>query len=525
MSCTRFLFAFALPALAVLVQSPAARAGDFLNMRLSFNITDENVLVKPGETVPSIPGPRIGTPIPRWGSLFFDNYDTRANAFENTSNMVLYKLVADGADDYEGAFVLRFNNLSDDLSAVRDGGSYLKYTHWFDPTRADKANLTFTAFPMAADMFRLGYSYKISWGGSPIFFKTNPDNPFASTGSSNSAPVPGFKMQLADDEGYVFLGAKTSMRLNESINEQQTIYGVLGGAGYDVTEMLRLETNGGFFHRGVNPIQSVLGRPMQTVGASAQAMVHDGAPVGRSVDFNLYKNDPSGALRVFQDEQYPGGVSWLLSAEGTYTSTVLQDARPDYTANIVRQPALAGDVNARLKIDHLRVHADLTYMDLAFMLINVPSFVPYQAISSSIETVTPQIFAAGGVDYFFTGPKLTVGVTGGIQTPATFKGHLPPSFTNALPAEAIPDSSVVVIRSEGVFDILPAGYKVVPIYATKLSAVLEVGGFRVLAETLCAYDNNVTRLTRVNNDPQQVSTRIFNKPWQLGFNVAFQARL
>ena len=51
-----------------------------MDTRLSFTLTNENVLVKPGETIPSVPGWRFGTPrqAPNsLGVLFFDNYDTR----------------------------------------------------------------------------------------------------------------------------------------------------------------------------------------------------------------------------------------------------------------------------------------------------------------------------------------------------------------------------------------------------------------------------------------------------------------
>ncbi len=35
---------------------------DFVDTRLNFTLTDENLLAKPGETQPSVPGVRIGSP-------------------------------------------------------------------------------------------------------------------------------------------------------------------------------------------------------------------------------------------------------------------------------------------------------------------------------------------------------------------------------------------------------------------------------------------------------------------------------
>ena len=52
--------------------------------------------------------------------------------------------------------------------------------------------LAFTAFPLSSDRMRLGFSYRISWGGSPIFFKFNPDLPIGSSAFvTNTNPAPG----------------------------------------------------------------------------------------------------------------------------------------------------------------------------------------------------------------------------------------------------------------------------------------------------------------------------------------------
>ena len=48
--------------LASLLAAHSAQAGDYVDTRLNFTLTDENLLVKPGETTPSVPGVRIGPP-------------------------------------------------------------------------------------------------------------------------------------------------------------------------------------------------------------------------------------------------------------------------------------------------------------------------------------------------------------------------------------------------------------------------------------------------------------------------------
>jgi hypothetical protein len=515
---SRFRAALLLTAL----YAPLAHAGDFLDVRLSFNATDENLLVKPGETTPSIPGFRFGAPISRWGLFFFDNYDTRYSGFESLTSLVLYKNAVFGQEEFEGAMVLRFAPTSDVLSGLYDGGSYVKWTHWFDPARESKANISFAAFPFSSDLFRLGYSYKISWGGSQIMFKPNPDNPLS---GANTNAVPGAKLQFSAEKAYAFVGAKTSLLLNQADNQQEPIYGLLAGGGYDVTSFLRLEANAGYFYRGVNPIQAVLGAPVVTLGASAQAVLHSGVPVGRSGDFAMWRNDPSGITRVFRPEEYPGGLSWLVSLEGTYTSTTLQDPDPTKSQSTTRQSAGAADLNARVKWNHWRVKADFVYQDLGYLLLNVPSFVPFQALSPNLSTTSPQFWAAAGADYYFENQRFTLGITGGVELPATFKGNLPPSFANDLPTDALPASTTVVVRQDGIYDVLPANTAALPIYAAKVTAQLNFLYFYVVLDGLVAYDNNVTHLARINNDPQQVATRVFNNPWQLGFNLAFQVRL
>src|SRR5689334_15892752 len=242
--------------LASLLVAHAAYAGDYVDTRLNFTLTDENVLVKPGETNPSVPGVRIGQPN-SLGILFFDNYDTRYTGYENLTHLVVYKAMGTARVTSEAALVLRLLQFTDvNLSSI-DDGSYIKLTYWFDKTHQRKTNISLTAFPLNADRMRLGYSYRISWGGSPIFFKFNPDLPTGSAAFvTNTQPAPGAKLQLSGERYYAYLGFKTSLLLNRNpeVNEQVAVYGVLGGAGVDIHNHVRLEANGGYFDRGTNPL-------------------------------------------------------------------------------------------------------------------------------------------------------------------------------------------------------------------------------------------------------------------------------
>src|SRR6185369_2858770 len=91
---------------AILLYGTVAHAGDFVDTRLNFTITDESILAKPNETVPSVPGLRIGMPT-SLGVLFFDNWDTRFSGYENLSHLTLYKNVERAHFQAEAALVLR----------------------------------------------------------------------------------------------------------------------------------------------------------------------------------------------------------------------------------------------------------------------------------------------------------------------------------------------------------------------------------------------------------------------------------
>src|SRR5262249_51959682 len=134
-----------------------ARAGDFVDTRLNFTLTDESMLVKPNQTVPSVPGLRFGMPN-SLGILFFDNWDTRYSGYENLSHLVLYKNVDRGPWQAEGALVLRFFEFTDVNLSTIDDGSYIKVTRWLDPEAKRYDNISLTVFPMNADRLRLGYS-------------------------------------------------------------------------------------------------------------------------------------------------------------------------------------------------------------------------------------------------------------------------------------------------------------------------------------------------------------------------------
>ncbi len=482
-----------------------AGGGDgFADVRLNFTFTNENVLAKPGETIPSVPGWRFGRPN-SLGTLFFDNYDTRFSGYETLSHAIMYRNYRKDHLEVEGAFVMRINELAERSIEFSDAGSYILVSWWKDPTRKDPTRYTLTTFPVSSDRMRLGYSYRLSWGGNEEYRRSKKS-------------VPGFKLQYDDGKAYAFVGAKSAVLLDSATSEEVAKMAFLGGAGVDVSPMLRLEVNGGFFNRGSNELEDVNTEDVQLYGVSVQAAAHDGMPVASSIDYKLYKYDPERIGRVFQKTKYPGGLSWLAMAEATYLAQTLKD--PEAAGSTTVQQGLAGDLNLRVMMDRIRVRLDIQYRDLAYVLHSSPSLPSYSDFPAAYE-ITPNFFAAAGVDQNFE-DRLTVGVVAGIEMPATLTSPvgIPGDTTSAS------GKSTAVIRNNGgqtLITVLPDGEKAAPMFAVKASGQLDFAQFfAALVDVYFTYDPNQTRFAR--SGPEDLFEFQFGEFNQLGVNLTLQAK-
>ena len=541
----RFLIAL------VLLSPLAASANDFVDTRINFTVTDENLLVKPGETNPNVPGLRIGQPN-QFGILFFDNYDTRYTGYENLTHAVLYKKMEKGRFLAEGALALRLMQFSDVNLSTLDDSSYVRVAIYFDKERKSNDNISLTAFPNSADRMRLGFSYRLSWGGSPIFFKFNPDLPASATPPVNSAPAPGARLQYTSDRFTIWGGFKTSVLLNKnpSVSDQAAIYAFMGGASVDAWVALnaerslnfRFEVNGGYFDRGNNPnfyptqftgpgsciVTSSCNFPdfpVWTAGGSGQISIWSGLPPSLSLDYLLYRNDPTSATRYFTKPVYKPGFNWLAQSEFTYTATSVQDF--DHQQSTTKQYAYAGDVNLRAQVGHARIKLDASMRSLEFMLINQPSLVPYTSLPQGAE-ITPDKFVSVGFDYNFESIGLTIGPTVGLDFPASITPPKPDPRLCGNTGGTLCTPATIVVRGEGDFSILPladaAGNRVsaLPVEAAKLLVREDfLDYFAAILDLYYSHDPNQTHLTKA---PDGTEVRDFNHPNVLGFNLTLQAR-
>jgi hypothetical protein len=478
-------------------------ASGFVDARLAFTLTNENVLAKPGETIPSVPGWRFGRPN-SLGTLFFDNYDTRFSGYETLSHAVLYRNYRKGNLEVEGALVFRINEITERQIDLSDAGSYILTSWWKDPKHEDPKRVSLTVFPVSADRFRLGYSYRLSWGGNDEYRRSR-------------RAIPGLKVQFDDANRYAFIGAKSTVVLNPATAEEESVFALLGGAGVDVTPKVRVEVNGGYFDRGNNELEDVNTETVQLFGGSAQVAVHDGMPVQSSIDYKLYKNDGERIGQLFKKQTYPGGLSWLAMSEVTLLAQTLKD--PEKSGSTTKQLGLAGDLNVRMVFNRFRVRFDGQYRDLAYILHSVPSLPTYSDFPKAYSK-DPNLFAAAGIDRNWD-DRLTLGVVLGVELPATLKTPA------GIPGDtAARGESTAVIRNNGqqtIITVLPAGKSAVPQVALKASGQLDFGDiYAALVDIYYSYDGNQTRLKR--NGPEGLFEYEFGEFNQLGFNITLQAK-
>ncbi|MCX5741230.1 MAG: hypothetical protein NT062_01885 [Proteobacteria bacterium] len=456
-----------------------------------------------------MPGWRFGQPN-SLGVMFFDNYDTRYSGFETMSHAVMYRNYSKGHLQAEGAFVLRINEVSEKQIDLADDGTYLTLSNWKDPTHKDPTRISLTAFPVSADRLRLGYSYRLSYGGNPEWGRTK-------------SATPGFKVQFDGGKFYAFAGAKSAVVLDRRTAEQKSALSFLAGGGLDISDMIRFEVNGGYFDRGYNELQDVNDQKVQLIGASAQLSVHKGMPLKSSVDFRLYKYNNEQVADLFKPESYPGGLAWLAQAEFTTLGQTLKDPDPTKTGSTKIQMGHAGDLNVRLKWERIRVRLDVSFRDLGFILHSQPSLPTYSDFPSDYKK-TPDLFAAIGADKNFN-DWLTLGVIVGVDKPATLttpKG-LPGATDTGM------GTSTAVIRNNNIdtlITILPTGKEAVPQVAVKGTAKVDFGRiYTALVEVYYSLDQNTTKYARENeNDPTSAFVYKFGEANQLGVNATLQAR-
>ena len=470
---------------------------DFMDTRITWVFGDDDFLADAGEKIPDSPLLSIGD---REGyELFMDNIDSRYSGRENLTHLVMYKKLPGFFPRVttEAALVLKFQFSETDVD-LTDDGTYLRL-HYRIGNKAPDDGLSITLFPFDTERFRLGYLWDISWGGGSLF--TNKRNGWA----------PGAKVGLKSGKFDFFVGFKTAKvsEMQEAGSEgqplsiQQTNYGILGGAGYDFINLIKLDFGAGFFEQGTFEFNGIQGKPVYSFGGSLRLAFHRGEEVGVSSDFALYRNDPYADQHIAETgEDKKGKIGFIISLEGTVLVQHLGD--PDNFASTKLQPAYAAAGQGKVRIGNARIHLTAFFRTLEFIMHNVPSFTPFMAIPDSVD-VSHEIFVALGFDYFIPKLHMTPGIIFGVQLPAAYTAG----------------GSTIVVRSEEQRDILVHKDEAQPIITGRVSLKFDMSEiFSLIAFVQYVRDVNRTRLKR-----DELGTyRVYTSENELGAAIVFQAR-
>ncbi len=508
-------------AIGTLLSVAPAWAGDFFKTTVTFVAQDDNVFVDAGETIPSSPKfdfrPRAGN------SLFFDNYDIRDTGEQTRSYLAMYKEF----DGYfnritpEAGMVLRIDsdrsvrdnynfdqtNRASIAGGIRDDGSFLgvnvKLKH--------DSRISVILFPFDSDRFRLGYSYELSWGGRSSFVLAN--------------YVPAVRLAYETDGFYAFAGVKTARAINfddddDSIHadENEAVYGFLGGAGYDpIKDHLRLELNGGYFQKGRIPTNrpGLEGKRMNEFGVSAQITYWDKLKPSASVDKQLYRNQRDEALKGRDFSSKPTG--YLISTEFTYLSHVLEDF--ETLGKTKREAGMAGDINAQMQTGDWTFNADVVFRSLEFLVHDTNGLYTFSTVANALD-VSPEVFFDVGVDYQISKIRLVPGLSFGIQKPAIAKTKGIDAQGNAYTATTIIRKTKNVLGETTLEkQQLPTNEDASLIYSGRFTLKSYLSDMvTVIGELQLSHNANL-----VSNDPDK-GILDFDDPLVLGVSLMAQAR-
>ncbi|MGI5828829.1 MAG: hypothetical protein ACOX8U_01480 [Bradymonadia bacterium] len=528
---TALRFAAAGLATSVLLASSAS-AGEFVDTRLSFVFSDDNLLAGPGESLINSPQMDFGA---RDGIFYpFENLNSKDNGDETVSHIVIYKELPGFIDNLttDAAIVARMTVLTQPETSfsagdirLSDSGSFLRARYAFeeaviDPktglTQDSRRQLDFTFFPINSDRFRAGYTYDLSWGGNKIY--NNRKSAFA---------TPGLRFRFDWDGFYFLIGAKSTRQSILTKNKEDVenyelgaFWGGIAGLGY-FGDMFAVEVNGGIFDAGRNPKQGVQGEKVTSGGVSARlSAFSSGFKPEASIDYRLYRTNDDAFdqsnyfLRKPKDYD---SFTWRASIEGNWLTQTLADY--DKVGSTTRINAFAGALRADVYIGKLAINFDFVYRDLYFILFNVPGLDPYYALPDSASS-TPELLGAIKGEYWIESANLLPSLQFGIQKPASYRGRIsegssPSGLNSGIQTVAVIDSSTIVA--------FPNGNEPKEIYSLRAALRWDMSDMMsLIGEFTYAYDRN--QLGRKRNTVTYTSEYYMRDPHVIGLAFFAQAR-
>lgn len=512
--------------------APVATAGDFVDTRLSFVFSDDNLLSDPGESLINSPEIDFGA---REGVFYpFENLNSQDNGDETLTHLVLYKEMPGFIDNLttDAAFVARLGVLTEPENGfsagdirLKDAGSYIRARYSFTDVKVDEKTghtldsdrqLEFTFFPTNADRFRAGYTYDLSWGGNKIF--AHQKSQFA---------TPGFRLRFDWDGFYFLAGAKSTRQLiltedNDDVANRElgAFWGGIFGLGY-IANMWGIEVNGAVFDAGTNPKQGVQGKQVLAGGVSARlSAFSDGFQPESSIDYRLYRNNDD----AFEQSNYflrkpknYENFTWRASIEGNWLTETLADF--DKLGSTERIDAFAGAIRADFYVGKLAINVDLVYRDLYFILFNVPGLDPYYSLPNGSDSSPEILFAVKG-EYWFESTNLLPSIQFGIQKPASYRGRISETLN---PTDLVGGMQTVAIMDESTIIAFPTGNEPKEVYSLKLALRWDLSDMMsLIGEIKYNYDRN--QLGRHKDTVDFTAEYYMRDPHVFGLGIFAQAR-
>ncbi len=529
----RPMLALVLTAL-VLLWAGSALAGDFVDTRISFIFSDDNLLADPGETLVNSPEPDFG---PRDAVFFpFESLNSKDNGDETLSHMVIFKEMPGFISGMttDAALVGRLSVLDSPETNYRsgdirlsDGGSFLRMRYALGtlaPFNEEKGltgdadrQLEVTFFPMNSDRFRAGYTYDLSWGGNNVF-----------TDRKSSFATPGVRMRFDYDGFYGLVAAKSTRQLileedptSTANRELGSFWGGLAGLGF-VGETFAIETNGGLFNAGRIPKQGIQGKTVMSGGVSVRASIYSDKSVGpaRSVDYRLYRNDPEALMQATSFLRTPKvyeSFAFRVSTEFNSLHQTLGSFENPLSTRVV--PAYAAALRMDGFIKRFAFNVDAVYRDLSFILFNVPSLDPFLALPEAAQT-DPEVMVAAKFEYWLDNLNLIPGIVLGVQMPAAYRGRLSQT-TN--PGDLTSGTQTVVIPEAGTIIPFPDDQDPMPVYSARAQMRWDLSEMMSFIGQL-TYSKDENQLGRRRDPLTQTAEYYFRDPNILGFAFFAQAR-
>jgi hypothetical protein len=503
---------------ACLLVTAEAIGGDFLDTRITFTLGDDNFLKSAGEQIPD--SPRIGIGDREDYQLIFDNLNTATTGRENQLHLVLYKKMVGIVPRLitEAAAALEFELTEGD---IYDDSSYIRLAYALDPLAKGKEYIDFVGFPLDGDRLRVGYLYDLTWGGSRAF-------PRAASGPRPAFKVGGKYGRFSWWTGMKMIRAPTApdeskdeQGLTITTEQQEIFYGVLGGLGAEPLPGLSVDLSGGHMQVAENPIKDVAGEAVTLSGVSARLAYSRGIPVGLSADLRLVRNDPEFLEALSRRPSYKtdGSFNWRVALEGNAIAQVLAD--PELFGGTTIQWAPAAALDFRFQRNYWRVNLTAVYRSLEFLLLNTPSFVPFQAFPNDAD-VKPQFFGAISADRHFPTIALTAGAQFGVEMPASITTELTATEVGSNAPPTVIGENTIIIRVNGRPDILPKDKDVVPLIQARLNASWYASDMlTIVAFAFITVDQNAVVL-QVNPDLSR--SRVFDDELRFGAALQAQAR-